>query len=412
MPMKQPGILVLPINSLESYREKGTADQYRAYFNPTGLFGRLIALYPYDFAGKGKVAGVPVVRIQKRFLILDFIKLLVAAALLVKQTGVSVIRTYGAELEGLAAVIVGKIYGIPSVVSLHGEDDAVIKARGFSIPVRLAAWVVITLVLSLASEVWCVSEGVADYARRRGGRKGRVRVIYNKVQIDKFLNSNQHRKVTRQELGYEEDDFVLVHVGRFSGDKRIHIMVEALALLHSQGAKNAKLLLVGGPPREASQGSMDEDAKRLDYVRDSSTYEVIPNLIIEHSLQDHVTITGLQPHERIPFYLAAADAYVIAMKRIGFGIAVAEASAAGLPLLGSTVFQQEDRGILINPNTGLVFNPESPSELSNRALFLMNNPETRKRLGLAARENARRFGWDRIAEREAGYYRNLLGIPS
>ena len=260
--MRNPRLLALPINSLETYRAKGTIDQYRDYFNPNGYFKHVVALYPYDIAGEEIIADVPVVRVKKRFLLLDFLLLLITAVKLVQSKKITVIRTYGAELEGLLALLVGKICRIPSVISLHGEDDEVIKSRGFSIIVRFLAWILITIILSLANGIWCVSEGVADYAIRRGAHPQKVRVIYNKVKISDFLECGKFRSEARQNLNYTMEDFVAIHVGRLSGDKRIHIMIEALAIIKRMGITNVKLLLVGGHSHETSQGVMQSGKKK------------------------------------------------------------------------------------------------------------------------------------------------------
>jgi glycosyltransferase involved in cell wall biosynthesis len=307
-------------------------------------------------------------------------------------------------------VLLGLICRVPSVVSLHGEDDEVIKARGFSKPIRFVAWIIITLVISLASGIWCVSEGVADYARRRGARKGRVRTIFNKVRVDRFLDCGKYRKEARKELGYSEEDFVIIHVGRFSPDKRIHVIIEALALIKSQGIENVKLLLVGGPPIEASKGMLSGTSKKRDYVRDESTFDEIIKEVNELDLRNNVQFTGFQHHDKVPYYMSAAEAYVIAMKLIGFGIAVAEASAAGLALIGSQNFLKQDYGILVNPKTGVTFNPDNPESLAERILFLRNNPDIRLRMAEESRKNSLRFRWDRIAAREARYYQEVIGL--
>jgi len=348
-----------------------------------------------------------VVRIQRKFLPFDLIRLLVTSLIIVKALDVSVIRAYGAEFEGLIAVLVGRLTKRPAIVSLHGEDDEVIRSRGFPWFVRAAAWIVITLVLSLASGVWCVSKGVADYARRRGARKGRIRVIYNKVVVDRMLNCSSMRRTAREELGYEDHDFVLIHVGRFSGDKRIHEMIEALLILKSRGATNVKLLLVGGPPRESSTGSLG-GRRKSDYIRDFSTYHQITQMIEGGGLDDNVRITGFRPNDEVPFYLSAADAYLVAATLIGFGIALAEGAAAGLPIIGSKDVLVGDRGVLLNRRTGVAFEANNPSDLADKILQLRDDPGLRKRLGKAAQENVMRFTWRRIAEREAGFYDELI----
>lgn len=407
----KPRVLVIPINSLEAYELKGTISQYREYFNPEGIFSDVIALYLYDEGGVTNIAGIPAVRIKKRFIILDYLNLLIYAVLLIRKYKISIVRTYISLLEGGVTVLAGRICRIPSVVSLHGKDGKSIGARGFSKPLQMIGWLIVHLVLSLASGIWCVSGGVAEYARKSGTRKNRLRIIYNKVKVTDFLHIGHLREKARKELDYRPDDFVLIYVGRFSIDKRHHILIEAMKYLKDQGINSVKLLLVGGAPVEPSRGSMDGKLKK-DYVRDRSSYDKIMKMIYENNLQELIKITGYISHDKIPYYISAADTYVIPMMRIGFGISIAEASAAGLPLIGTTEFQEGDHRLLIKPETSLTFEGNNPIQLAERIIQLKDDPELRRKLGTAARKNAMKFSWENIARREAMYYNEILSKQS
>jgi phosphatidylinositol alpha-1,6-mannosyltransferase len=71
----------------------------------------------------------------------------------------------------------------------------------------------------------------------------------------------------------------------------------------------------------------------------------------------------------------------------GFGIAFVEASAFGLPAVGSTQGGIPDA--VLDGETGLLVPQDSPEELAEALAFLYNNPEKRMQMGRVGRERAR-----------------------
>jgi glycosyltransferase involved in cell wall biosynthesis len=89
----------------------------------------------------------------------------------------------------------------------------------------------------------------------------------------------------------------------------------------------------------------------------------------------------------------------------GFGLAHLEASAAGLPVIGT-----RDCGIeeAVEENiTGLLVGQERLAEELPRAILqLLDDPALAERMGVAGRERARRFTWDAAAARLLDAYRH------
>jgi len=161
-------------------------------------------------------------------------------------------------------------------------------------------------------------------------------VIYNGVDSARLAKTRPREEVRRQ-FGFGPDDFVLGYLGRFSGEKRVHLLIEAAARLPS----DVKVLLVGWGPL---MGSLMELANRL-----------IPGRFA------FVTAGGY-----LGDYYGAMDAFGLLGSEEGFSLAMLEAMMCGVPLIvtpvGAVPELIEDRinGLIVTPEAAAV------SEAANR----------------------------------------------
>ena len=82
---------------------------------------------------------------------------------------------------------------------------------------------------------------------------GKVTIIYNAIDVEKFKYDSEARKRLRKEIGIKEDDFVIGHVGAFRKQKNHAFLVDVFAEVKKE-KENAKLVLVGqGPLKEEIQ---------------------------------------------------------------------------------------------------------------------------------------------------------------
>lgn len=135
--------------------------------------------------------------------------------------------------------------------------------------------------------------------------------------------------------------------------------------------------------------------------------DYLERLIGELGLGDAVRLLGFVPDEDLPALYNAADLFVLASRRFdllveGFGIAVVEASACGLPVIGG-----RSGGIpeaVREGETGLLVDPEDPAALAGAIGQLLGDEALRRRMGAAGRTAVERyFNWDRVAA-------DLIGI--
>jgi glycosyltransferase involved in cell wall biosynthesis len=96
----------------------------------------------------------------------------------------------------------------------------------------------------------------------------------------------------------------------------------------------------------------------------------------------------------------------------GFGVAAAEASAAGLPVVATNVYGIPD--VVRDGETGILVPPKDPGALAKAVGRLVGDPRLRARLGAAGREYvAKHYDWTENAQQMASIYERLLsGRPA
>jgi len=105
---------------------------------------------------------------------------------------------------------------------------------------------------------------------------------------------------------------------------------------------------------------------------------------------------------------ANADLFVLPSLFEGTPLTLVEAMASGLPIATTAVCGMKD--LIESGRNGLLMPIRSPEAIVRAVSELIDNPDLRRRLGTAARLDARtHYTWDLSADRVASIYERLLG---
>jgi len=220
-----------------------------------------------------------------------------------------------------------------------------------------------------------------EIERRYGGT---VEVIPNGVDVERFRPSPRDEALAGT-LGLSVEDQIVVMVGRLVGWKGVQDLLRALPEVKKRVGRVKGLVIGDGEHR----GELERLSRSL-------------------GLEETVIFVGAVPHEELPRYLSLA--HVLVQPSLGeevFGIAMLEAMACGLPVVGTRIGGIPE--VVAEGETGFLVQPRNPRGLAEAVSRLLSDKSSRMAMGMKGRERAvRQFTWRRNAERHYEIFQALI----
>ena len=191
----------------------------------------------------------------------------------------------------------------------------------------------------------------------------------------------------------ERDGHTVLFVGAVKPRKGVLQLVQAMAAVRER-IPGARCWIVG---------SLDQEPAYVAQVRAAIT---------ERGLDEAVELTGRLSPEALLSRYAAADVFALPSLNLsgrfeGFGLALLEASAAGLPVIGSRDCGAED-AVRVGETGLLVSQSSMVPDLTDAIVQLLSNPGLRAQMGAAGRAFAQQQTWDAAAAALLALYREQL----
>lgn len=236
---------------------------------------------------------------------------------------------------------------------------------------------------SRLDSVICNSPMVRDDIRRHfPDCRASLRVIENGIDVARFKRDSQAQDLgadTRARLGIGDDAAVFVYVGTGFERKGLATAIAALARV----PQPAHLIVVG---RDNRMGAYRRAARR-------------------HGVAQYVHFVGAQDDVRP--YLWAADTLVHPALYEAFGIVIAEAMAAGLPVLAS---QRTGAALsmLDGPETGRLFDALDVAGFGQAMTeFAHRDEDERRRASAACERIAESYSTERMRTELLDFYAGI-----
>ncbi len=292
--------------------------------------------------------------------------------------GVDIDRTpYGLSLEETVAYLADeKIPGYDLIVACQAVRDIVpaldrLAARGEVPPPLIEHGGLVVEAGQTPKHRTARYVGVCDTIRQAAAeampdRPEAACAIPSMVDLDEF--DPAPRANVRAELGVLGEAPLVGWVGRLDRKKRVEDFVRAAALL-AEDRPEARFVVVGGP-----DAFMPEYADELRALADGL------------GLAERLTWTGDRPD--VPRLLAGLDVFVWLAQGEGMPHVIAEAGAAGLPVVAT-----RDNGTLeqiTDGETGLFVPHRNPEAVAAAVARLLDDTGLRQKLGRALRRKVER----------------------
>lgn len=177
-------------------------------------------------------------------------------------------------------------------------------------------------------------------------------------------------------------EYDAVFVGRLIGHKNVPLLLQSLRFVVKE-VPSFNVAIIGNGPQRAELESL---AKRL-------------------GVQNNVDFLGFLPRfEDVVSIVKASRVFAFPSLREGFGIAVLEANAAGVPAVVVNAPMNASVELITDGKNGYVSTP-SPQDFAEKLLLAWENSRRMRRPSISL---ARRYDWDTIARRLEKYYEGVV----
>ncbi|MCW3976735.1 MAG: glycosyltransferase family 4 protein [Candidatus Bathyarchaeota archaeon] len=213
----------------------------------------------------------------------------------------------------------------------------------------------------------------------------KIHVIYNGVDTQKF-EPNRDRAGLRLELGLEEEQKIILCVGRLYYRKGINILLRSIPEV-VQKFGDVKFV-ISGKGFKKNEENLRKLAEKL-------------------KIEKYVMFLGYVPDEKLPDLYAASDIFVLPALYENFPFAILEAQSTGLPVISTKVggipefLEENENGFLVEPG--------DPEQLAQKIIALLQNPELAEELGRCGRRRVEeKVAWPLITSQVVDLYRKIL----
>lgn len=267
--------------------------------------------------------------------------------------------------DGVAAVMLGRTFNKPVVITARGSDLNLISQ--YALPRRMIQWAA-----GRAAGLITVCQALKDVLIELGVPGERVTVLRNGVDL-KFFQPSQDRAALRRSL--KITGTALLSVGNLIESKGHDLIIRALAQL-----PDTRLLIAGG-------GDGGESFR---------------NLAQSLGVADRVTFLGSINHEALRDYYGAVDILVLASRREGMANVLLEAMACGTPIVASNVGGTPE--VIAAPEAGVLMPERTTAALVNAVKTLQQHYPDRA----ATRRYAEQFSWDATTQGQLDLFNRVI----
>jgi glycosyltransferase involved in cell wall biosynthesis len=287
-----------------------------------------------------------------------------------------IIHAHHPFLLGDTALRVSMNKNVPIIFTHHTRYEDYTHYVPFSDTMKEVAIQIPTHFANLCDGVIAPSESLARMIRKRGVTAP-IAVIPTGIDVRAFASADGAR--FRQRLEIPADSIVIGHVGRLALEKNLGYLAESVAR-YLEREPRARFLVVGdGPGREDLQQAFKE-----------------------RGVADRLLLAGKRTGRVLREAYRAMDVFAFASQSETQGMVVAEAMAAGVPVVALNA--SGVREVVRDGANGFLLPADADPETFAGAIEKCAAPETRARLSEGAHATAAEFSREQSARRALAFY--------
>jgi len=295
-----------------------------------------------------------------------------------------VIHLHHPFVLSMPAIMYAAKLKIPKILTIHTQYERYAYYVS-PIPRIITNEAIRRIIFHLANKVDVIttpSQSMKDFISRYGVKK-KIVVIPNAIDLSLFQEKkDDYAEKLKSQIGLQENDVVLLYVGRISFEKNIDKIIKAMEILRQKNIVNVKLLLVG-----------DGNATK-------KTHEMVHSL----KLKEMVKFIGMVDNEIVKYYYSLSDVFVFASTSETFGMVIIEAFASGVPVLAVKA-----PGVVDIVSDGLdgILVEEDVVQFAEHLEMLVKDKDLRFKLSQGALNTAKKYSVDNVSDQMLALYQSL-----
>lgn len=264
-------------------------------------------------------------------------------------------------------ILRSKNKALPFVTTLHGTDITLVGADRSFFPV-------VEFSINQSNAVTAVSQALKKQTHDTFEIQKDIIVIPNFIDFDRFT------KKPNPELRLKfasENEKILMHVSNFRKVKRVEDVLAVFKMVNQQ--LPSKLVLIGDGPERPRMEMLSR----------------------EWGISQEVCFLGKQ--DNVEELLAISDLFLLPSEHESFGLAALEAMACEVPIIASNIGGLTE--VILQGKTGYACPVADVAEMSDKAIYILSDPDRHAAFRLAAFNRAKDFDIHQILPMyEDAYY--------
>ncbi len=233
---------------------------------------------------------------------------------------------------------------------------------------------------NLCDYVIAPSESIEILLKNRGVNAP-IATIPTGIDLEFFGSGNRQR--FRNQFDIDPDAKVIGHVGRLAAEKNLHFLAKAVGLYLSDHP-SVRFLVIGDGPAKVT----------------------MEDVLLAHAAPEQIVFAGCQCGQNLTDGYAAMDLFAFSSRSETQGMVVAEAMAAGIPVVAL-----DGPGVreVMNERNGRLLNAEAAcDEFATTLSEFLDDAERLRQTGKAAKESVQPYGLQCSANRLSDLYRRMI----
>ncbi len=372
-------------SSLQDLRKKGVFDHAPEIYNPGRTYEKVIHFTPHaddmELQPHFEPWNIQLVhyRQSSRHRIVRLFKALIDVWRILGEERVQLVRGRLPYLGSLIGVTAACLRGIPSVVSLGGDNRIVQRRNGqYYYNRKSVSFTMEWLVLRLADSIIVPNQFTRRYVAGIIGKRraeNKCRVI---PWLSKPLKPNEAGDL--RQFDFPENHAIVPIIGFLNSYKHIDVLFDALEGWPSPQRWRDKIVFCF-----CGEGPLKEEG------------------ISRFAHRDDVRFLGWQDHATVAALIIEARCVLVPMS----GLVLLEAASAGKPVITSDVEWHQE--LISNGDTGLVVDATNPEQWRSAIDMVIRDPQTAAEMGVRLRKRYERdYSPERSVQLEHELYRQLI----